>query len=263
MPSPFPGMDPYLEDPGLWPDVHHRIIAIAGDLLGERLRPKYYVRIEERIYLADESDPVRSVRAPDLRIASFPGGQDQAFVPGGIGLDVAEPVVFDTMFEEDVHEARLEVIDREHHLTVAVIEVVSPANKVAGSHGRASFRQKRREVMGSPSHRVEIDLLRAGHRFTPSMGLPACEYLVHVSNAARRPRGLLWPIRLSQRLPVVSIPLLPEDPDVPLDLQAVLTTAYDRAAYDLQIDYRSDPVPPLSHEWADWSHNLLRDRGLR
>ena len=47
MPSPFPGPDPYLEDPRSWRDVHHRLISAASDLLNDQTRPKYFVRIEE------------------------------------------------------------------------------------------------------------------------------------------------------------------------------------------------------------------------
>ena len=93
--------------------------------------------------------------------------------------------------------------------------------------------------------------------------LPPYEYLVHVSRVEQRPKGLLWPIRLSQRLPVIPIPLRPEDPDASLDLQAVITTAYDRAGYDLSVDYTRDPVPPLTGEWAAWADGLLKAKGLR
>lgn len=263
MPSPFPGMDPFLEHPGLWPDAHHRIISVAGEMLGGQLRPKYYVRIEERVYISDENDPGRTVLVPDLRIATRPGGEGIAFSPAGGALEVAEPIVVTTLIEEDIHEPRLEVIDREQRSVVTVIEVISPTNKVAGSRGRASFEQKRREVMRSPSHWVEIDLLRGGDPLRTREAIPPCEYLVHVSRQDRRPRGRVWPIRLSQRLPRVDIPLRSEDPDASLDLQAVLDTVYDRASYDLSIDYTADPVPPLKREWADWAHRLLCEKGLR
>ena len=108
MPSPFPGMDPYLEHPGRWPDVHHRLISIASDLLTAQLRPKYCVRVEERVYL-----------------------------------------IATTLFEEEIHEARLEVIDRELRSAVTVIEVLSPTNKYPGSRGQKSYQEKRFEVSDS------------------------------------------------------------------------------------------------------------------
>jgi hypothetical protein len=257
-------MDPYLEEPGLWPDVHNELISGIRTSLGSMLRPKYYVRIEERVYISDESDPGRSVLIPDVRIADRTEGGATSFEPSGVAtLEVAEPIVATTLIEDEIHEPRVEVIDREQRLVVTVIEVLSPTNKVPGSRGRASYERKRQEVMHSPSHFVEIDLLRAGEPLRAREVLPPCDYTVHVSRNGQRPQGLIWPIRLEQRLPVITIPLRPEDPDAKLDLQAVLNAAYDRAGYDLMIDYHSAPVPALSPPQAAWAEALLRSRGLR
>jgi hypothetical protein len=257
-------MDPYLEDPGLWPDVHHQVIGEIRDLLGGRLRPRYVVRIEERVYISDELDPGRSVIVPDLQITTR-RGQERSPVhrtgPGGV--NVIEPVKATVLIDDEIHEARLQIIDREKQTIVTVIEVLSPSNKVAGSRGRESFERKRQEVMDSPTHWVAIDLLRAGVGIRTRETLPPHEYLVHVSRGRRHPRGEFWPIRLPQRLPTIPIPLKGDDPDAPLDLQAVLETAYDRAGYDLSVDYTRDPTPPLPEEWAAWADELLKARGLR
>ena len=213
MSSPFPGMDPYLEEPGLWPDVHHAIISEMQAVLNRAVRPAYHVRVEERVYISDEDD--------------------------------------------EIHEARLEVIDRTDRSVVTVIEVLSPANKAPGSRGRASYIEKRREVMTSDSHLVEIDLLRAGTRMPTREPLPPADYLVHVSRNDLRPRGLIWPIMLAQRLPVIPIPLRGNDPEVPLDLQQILHTAYERGAYDLAVDYQRQPVPPLNDEQRQWATELV------
>jgi hypothetical protein len=118
-------------------------------------------------------------------------------------------------------------------------------------------------VMKSPTSLVEIDLLRHGLPIPVYGGIPPHEYLVHVSRAGGRPGARLWPIRLSQRLPAISVPLKPEDGFATLDLQAVLNTAYDRAGYDLELDYRADAIPPLEGEWNAWAHRLLQKKGLR
>jgi hypothetical protein len=267
MPSPFPGMDPYLEYPGLWPDVHHTLISGYRDFLAPQLRPKYVVRVEERTYIADESDAAFNpqLRVPDVEVAGRPGWEEAPFSFRGEGaqLDVAEPVIATTWFEEEIHEAFLKIIDRESRDVVTVIEILSPTNKLPGSPGRESFEDKRREVMNSPSHWVEIDLLRGTRMVPVPKKAGPHEYLVHVSKKGMRPRGLLYPIRLAQRLPVIPIPLKPEDPDARLDLQAVLDAAYDRAGYDLEIDYSADPRPPLDGELASWADQLLRSKGLR
>src|SRR3954465_953388 len=98
MPSPFPGMDPYLEDPGLWPDVHHRLISIVSDLIAERVRPKYYVRIEDRVYLPAEDDDARPHRVPDVLVSSRSGWEGRPYWPGAAGgVEIAEPVVATTL----------------------------------------------------------------------------------------------------------------------------------------------------------------------
>jgi Protein of unknown function (DUF4058) len=260
-------MDPYLENPGLWPDVHHGLISDIQGLLNAQLRPEYVVRVEERTYITDETDPSfkPQLRIPDVEVVTRPGWETAPFSPGGEASQVgaAEPVVATTWFEEEIHEAFLKIIDRETRNVVAVIEVLSPTNKLPGTPGRESFEKKRREVMNSPSHWVEIDLLRGSRVVSVPGKVGPHEYLVHVSKIGLRPRGLLYPIRLWQRLPVIPIPLKPGDPDATLDLQAVLDSAYDRAGYDLEIDYRSEPRLPFEAEQASWVDRFLRPKGLR
>src|SRR5207302_243507 len=214
MPSPFPGMDPYLENPALWPDVHHELISVAREMLNVQLRPKYYVRVEERVYISDESDPGRAVLIPDLRVAEALLSKGATPPPSGTAtLDADESVELTTLLDDEIHEARLEIIDHASRAVVTVIEVMSPTNKISGSQGRISYQQKRHEVMESPSHWVEIDLLRQGAPFVAREALPPCDYLVHVSRVQRRPKARIWPIQLQKRLPAIPVPLRPEDAD--------------------------------------------------
>jgi Protein of unknown function (DUF4058) len=184
MPSPFPGMDPYLEDPGLWPDVHFNLIMGSQGLLSAQLRPKYMVRAEERVYITNEADEVSTPkrRIPDLEIVSRPGWEETPLSPRGevSQLEVTEPVVAITWFEEEIHEAFLKVIDVKTRDVVTFIEILSPANKVPRSSGRRSFEKKRREVMRSPSHSVEIDLLRGKRMVRVPKNVGTYSYLVHV-----------------------------------------------------------------------------------
>ncbi len=269
MPSPFPGMDPYLEKPGFWPDVHHMLISGCREQLSAQLRPKYIVRIEERTYITDESDPTLALqlRVPDVEVAGRPGWEN-ARMSAEVDTaqwEIAEPVVAKTWFEEEIHEAFLQIIDHESRNVVTVIEILSPSNKVPGSPGRKSF--ERRTAGRSCARRV------IGWKLICSAGFGWCafpkkkvgphEYLVHVAKEDLRPRGLLYPIRLAHRRPVIPIPLKPEDPDTGLDLQTVLDAAYDRAGYDLEIDYHKEPEPPLDAELAAWTDQLLRLKRLR
>ena len=262
MPSPFPGMDPYLEAPSIWPDVHHELMSVMRGRLNELLRPRYVVRIEERVYVSDENDPGRRVIVPDLRIAH--GVRTSQPPADSTSIATVEPIVVTTMVEEEIREARLEIVDPRAGRVLTIIEVLSPANKVPGSRGRESYSRKRRDVLTSSTHLVEIDLLRGGERMMVEGGLPACEYLVHVSRVEDRPQGTVWPIRLPQPLPVVPVPLAETDPDAALDLQQILNTAYENAGYDLTLDY-GDPAPPpaLRDEHVEWCDELLRESKQR
>lgn len=268
MPSPFPGMDPYLEQPGLWPDVHHALISEIQAYLNRLLRPKYHVRVEERVYVSEADDPGREAIVPDLRVAERVSDRSTRKTPAAQAAhaataEVTQPVVLTTLIDDEIHEARLEVVDRDLQTVVTVIEVVSPTNKIPGARGRVSYQEKKLAVMKSPSHWVEIDLLRRGAPLVAREVLPQGDYFVHVSRVSLRPKGEVWPIRLRDRLPVIAIPLRPGDPDARLDLQQVLDAAYDRAAYDLEIDYRAEPNPPLTPEDAHWADEWLVAKGLR
>ncbi|MDC6663095.1 DUF4058 family protein, partial [Leclercia adecarboxylata] len=51
MPSPFPGMNPYLEHRHEWADFHDRMVVEMGTALVRQVRPNYVVKIEEFVYL--------------------------------------------------------------------------------------------------------------------------------------------------------------------------------------------------------------------
>ena len=231
--SPFPGMDPYLEEPRLWPGVHLYLIGALAELLNKRLRPNYVVDVEERIYLS-----------PD----HAPGEEAQRMT---------------TLRDDETHERRLEIRTRSSGKLVTVIELLSPANKTPGAEGQRSFLAKRDEITSSKAHRVEIDLLRAGQTMPVRKRLEPHEYCVHVSPVELRPKGRVWPIRLQSPLPVVGIPLRKPDADAPLDLQKALEMVYDRGAYDLKLDYTKPPVPALSPALARWSNKMLKQKKLR
>jgi hypothetical protein len=265
MPSPFPGMDPYLEDPRRWPDVHTELISGIRAFLNQRLLPKYYATIEERVYISDEYDPGRRVLVPHVRLLqkSAAGTVSDRGESSVSTVAVAEPVEAITLIHEEIREPRVEIIDADGQAVVAVIEVLSPTNKIHGSAGRESYDRKRLEIMHSSSHFIEIDLLRDGEGFSPYEALPPHEYRVHISRAQGRPRGLLWPIKIEQQLPPINVPLRSGDPDASLDLQAVFSAAYDRAAYGSILNYRAEPAFPLPAEQARWADRLLREKDLR
>jgi hypothetical protein len=257
-------MDPYLEDPELWPDVHHALISEIRALLNPLIRPKYVARVDVRVYTVDDADPARKLfRITDVKIelASMLVGARLTRKASPKGVD--ESLEITTMAEDDeLEEAYIKIVDVKSKDLVTHIEVISPTNKVAGSEGRKNYAQKRAEVMASEAHFVEIDLLRRGKPFVNRSGLD-CSYLAHVSRAERRPKGRVWPIQLQRRLPAIAIPLRGNDPDARLDLQLALANAYESAAYDSSIDYAGPAEPPLVEEDAASADTLLRRAGLR
>lgn len=263
MPSPFPGMDPYLENPELWPDVHHELISQIRAALNPVLRPRYVARIELRVYISDQDDPGRDFSVPDVRIEKSPRRKSAKKVQRPEATVIAEPLTIPFLTDEEVEEARLEIRHVESKALVTVIEILSPSNKIRGSAGRESFLEKRRETLNSKVHWVEIDLLRAGTPTLARLARADCDYRIVVGRCDRCTYGKFWPVSVRQALPVIGVPLRGKDSDAPLDLNAVLRMAYETAEYDATIDYRRDPVPPLSREDAAWAAKLLREHGLR
>jgi hypothetical protein len=236
MPSPFPGMDPYLEAPWIWPDVHHGLISEIRAALNPSLVPRYVARVELRVYVSDDDDPGRAAIVSDM------------------GAKVR-------LMDEEIKEAFLKIIQVESKELVTLIEVLSPANKVRGSRGRKSFMRKRQEIMDTEVHWVEIDLLRAGVPSVTDPPLRLSDYRILVSRGDQRLQTRFWPNGVRQPLPVIKIPLRGKDPEVPLDLGAVFRAVYDRAAYDVSVDYRQPPQPPLEGGDAKWARELLRGGG--
>jgi hypothetical protein len=255
-------MDPYLETPHLWPDVHHGLISQIQANLNPAIRPKYVARVELRVYVSDDDDPGREALVPDVRIEK-PKRERGKKAIAAPAVAIAEPLIVPLLLDEEIQEARLEIKHLETGALVTVIEVLSPTNKIRGARGRASFMAKRQETLSSEVHWVEIDLLRAGVPSVTRPPLRPSDYRILVSRGGERAKARYWPVGVRQPLPVIGMPLRAPDADVPLDLGTVMRAAYDRGAYDLSIDYRQAPDPPLSSGDAAWAERLLREKKLR
>ena len=251
MPTPFPGMDPYLEHPALWPGVHNRLIAAIADDLGVRVAPRYYIGLEQRTYLLNPDDLV-FVGRPDVSVLTE-GAEagDGAFWEraGAAVLEVDVPMT------DEVRETFLEIHEVGTERLVTVVELLSPVNK-RGGQGRSDYEQKRIQVLGTRTNLVEIDLLRVG-RPMPVIGRPVrSDYRILVSRGAQRPRSQLYPFDVRQPIPVFPMPLLPGDEEPAVDLGAILHALYDRARFDLRLKYERPAVPPLSEADAEWAKGL-------
>lgn len=262
MPSPFPGMDPYLEDPVLWQDLHSRLINAISDQLQPQLLPNYYANIGERLYVED----VRHSLYPDLTILKSPSSASTPRAGGTMTLVADEPTIF--VFNLQHREPYLEIRAASTHEVVAVMEVISPANKSSSSRGREEYRAKQDRVLSSQAHLVEIDLLRRGATvaYVPPgdlLTLRRHDYLVSVNRAEARDQAEVYHFTVRDRFPRIKIPLRAPDQDVTLDLPAAFNTGYDRGAYLARVDYRNPPAEPLRREDEEWADALLREAGLR
>ena len=265
MPSPFPGMDPYLENPVLWPGVHQGLVTYIRAALNAVLPPGYVADIGERVYIVQ---PERSVY-PDVVVLEQPLIQTGRGSGGTATAVASDPPLVLTYEPVEIREVFVEILPvGEESRVVTVIEVLSYSNKTPGHEGRKLYLTKQREILESQTHLLEIDLLRTGeHTVAVSREqlLKKCrwDYLVCLHRGGHGNRFEVWPITIRQRLPRILVPLADGDPDVVLDLQAVFDRCYDEGAYARRIDYRRDPPIPLEGEDAEWADKLLREKGLR
>lgn len=250
MPSPFPGMNPYLEQASVWTDFHDSFIPAIRDAIAGQVAPNYYVRIQEQLYLHEFAFPFAR---GDVSVS-----QGEAREPTAVASPaaLAAPIQLkDAIPSVDFERVPyLEIYTRKEKRIVTVIELLSPANKYSGPD-RAAFLKKRLELFSRATHYLEIDLLRGGPKM-PVAKMPACDYYVYLSRFDRRPDVEFWPIQLREQLPTVPVPLLPSDSDARLNLQDVLNQVYDRAHYESSI-YWSAPEPALSPEDAEWAKQFV------
>ena len=155
MPGPFPGMDPYLEHPRLWPGVHQGIMTFFCDALNATLPPRYVAALNERVYVTGLDPAI----VPDVavRASSSPSPRNG----GAIVTEVGDAPLVIEIAREEVREPFLEIVTTGNdERVVTVIEVLSPANKAAGSVGRRLYLAKQRRILRGDAHLLEIDLLR-------------------------------------------------------------------------------------------------------
>ncbi len=251
MRMPFSGMDPYLEHPALWHGVHTRLMVALATQLKPLIRPRYVASVEERVYLeGGEQQRIPDVliqqTQKDLAISSSPAALMDT--PGVVELDALE-----------VRERFVTILDRHQNMrVVAVMEVVSPSNKVAGP-GRKSYRAKQNETLASEAHLIEIDLLRRGrHVLAVPKGqvqaLADYRYLACVNRWPQRKRFEIYPRGLRDPLPRIRVPLAENDPDVPLDIQAALEQVYDDGDFSLRVRYDQPCKPSLKAADQQWAN---------
>src|SRR5262245_28734444 len=227
MPSPFPGMDPYLEDEKLWPAFQHQIVNCLYQILLPGLVDRYRARVGQRPYATEQA-------------------------------------LFTSVVREEHHEEYIEIRQRGDNRLVTLVDVVSPANKLTDA-GRAAYLNRRREGRTNNANLVEIDLVLQGQPMLEYSreGLPDWDYAVTVTRSTQPERYEIYAATLQKRLPRFRLPLAADDRDTVLALHAAFTRCYDQNNFAAKIDYQRDPPTAIADEDRQWLHDLLKQQKLR
>lgn len=220
MPSPFPGMDPYLEEDKLWPAFHHQLIAGLYQMLLPGLVDRYRARIGQRNYITEEP-------------------------------------LFTSIIRQEHHEEFIEIRQRSDSRFITLIDIPSPANKML-PEGRKAYLETRRQARSQGGNAVEIDLLLQGSPLLDfnREGLPDWDYAVAICRSSHPDKFEIYTSTLSKRLPRFKVPLASDDRDTVLDLQSTFSRAFDLGNFLGQIDYTRDPgyriTDPRLKVISDW-----------
>jgi hypothetical protein len=254
-------MNPYLENPEFWPEVHHLLISLLAETLNPQLLPKYRVAIEKRVYTLCGEESLL-VGVPDATVAWQSVERPSPGVRQSSTTVIADPLTVTVPMPIEVREGYLEVREVTTQTVVTAIELLSPANK-RSKLGREAYEQKRRKILGSQTHLVEIDLIRTGEPLPIFGETHPSHYRILLSRSPSRPVAELYSFNLTDPIPLFPLPLSPEDREPILDLHGLLDQVYDRAGYSVAIHYEQPLTPPLTPSEAKWVEAVLSQQGLR
>jgi hypothetical protein len=249
-------MDPFLEGPGHWSDFHFTFINYWREAIADQLPSEYEANLGDRVYLVEVDPDTRKLIYPDIGVSE---GATGAPVPATTAtIATLEPVSIPLEIVEGPHEAYIEILHRPDLTLVAVLELLSPANKE--DPGRTEYLSKRNALIRQNVHLVELDLLLGGRRLPLRRPLPAADYYYLLSRGERRPDCDVFHWNLDQPLPALPIPLRPPHADLKIDLAQVLTTAYDRGRFARRLAYRQPCPAPLRPEQQRWVAEILASK---
>lgn len=261
MPSPFPGMNPYLEHPALWAGIHHRLITAIANDLAPKIRPLYIAAIEERVYeISGETSLL--VGIPDVLVQPSSATKDKAQSSVAIAHPTTKPIEVTIPLPETLTEGYLEIRAVDTNEAIAIIEVISPKNKQSAV-GRLQYETKRQKILRSATHLVEIDLLRQGKPMPILEEEIESDYRILVSRSETRPKAELYRFNLQETIPCFPLPLRSGDCEPLVDLHKLLDEIYDQGSYDLRLDYSRSPEPTLSATDAAWVKEVLQRQGIK
>lgn len=240
MPSPFPGMDPYLEG-SLWPDVHNSLAYLIKVQLAPRVGEAYVVHMNT--YTVEDTSPEEDIGIlyPDVellhKVKEAQSSYDSTITPATMVLPALKPV--------EIRIPVIEIRDKKHNKLITAIEILSPVNK--RKPGLQPYREKRLRLHYAGVHLLEIDLLRRGERPFEHPYLPRKHYIVSVLRA-QGGQTQIWAMDITDPLPVLPVPLRQPDPDTVLDLGQALRDVYEQGFYQKSVNYAELPPPPAFSE---------------
>jgi Protein of unknown function (DUF4058) len=252
MKSPFPGMDPYLEDQGRWPDFHSRVITYACDVVNQALPGDYAAQMGEEVRVVTWQEGHDRLMRPDVAVVRGFGSSGSEPAGGGMVATLEPFAIPFAAAVDEVRDTWIEIRRLPDERLVTAIEVLSPTNK--GSSGLTDYLEKRHRLRTQGVNLVEIDLLIAGRRLPMARPLPPGDFFAIVSRATRSEIGDVYAWSIQRPLPKVPIPLEDPDPDVFLDLAEVFALAYQRGRHARLIHYDRPldlPLHPQDKEWAE------------
>ncbi|NEP17861.1 MAG: DUF4058 family protein [Leptolyngbya sp. SIO4C1] len=264
MPAQFPGMNPYLEHPDLWPQVHAQLIGTLARQIEHCLPQRYEVAVRKRIYRVSGEDALvvgqlESEPAANEVAAAYPIHQSQLNGATALSTQITAadaPTPVYVPVPQEVREDYIEVIETETSTAITTLEILTPQRKRFG-RGRERYEQHRESILGSAMHFIEIDLLRGWEPLTVYGPEAEGDYRILVSRSQDRPQAALYTWHVEQRIPLFPLPLQQAAPL--LNLKQALETLPG----DWPIDYSLDPLPPLQGDQADWLTRLLEEQALR
>ncbi|MGD1856416.1 MAG: DUF4058 family protein [Leptolyngbyaceae cyanobacterium] len=263
MPDIFPGMNPYLEHPDLWPTLHPRFVDALASLLQRDVSERYNVTIRKRVYRVSGED---SLVVEQSASKSHDSKTSLNNSHGTSSLE-QQPIPTYIAVPQTIQEDYIEIVDHQIGKTVTIIEVLTPQKKRPG-RGRDHYEQRCEAIFGSDTHFVEIDLLR-GWEPISAYGPSDTDYQVLVSRSDRRPKAELYTWQVHAPIPCLTIPLSrPQDGDgsqasCTIDLKQALDSACSGSLHTFSINYERDPIPPLPADATHWLSNILEQSGLR
>ena len=265
MTSPFPGMDPFIESPRFWSGFHSGLAYVIMSHLNQSIQPIYYANTTMsvtydvvEISTGRHDDP--QIVYPD--VAVWERGLARVDIAPTVATITPAPVESTIAYEVPVRLYSVEIRVVETDELVTAIEILSPVNKRRGHTAYSDYLRKRRDLVRAGVNLLEIDLLRAGTRPPLMKPVPRAPYYVTLSRRTRRPRVEVWPMQLADHLPVLPVPLLEPDPDVPLDMGTLVQTIYDSGPYAAAINYHDPLPPPLTDEESQFVQQCLQQAGL-